>query len=230
MLRRFTPFIACLALASAALAQDGECPEATFQPRLLTPPALRIPRDAALVVGLVDGGTFQDLPPVSLTRGRRDMALTREPIAPGLFRLRPSSSRIYGQWQLTGVPGATPLVFARSALDPVPIAPQLARVEQYLVASGAGSRTEVRAHFQFPIPEGVVAAVVFWGDDPQPDGFVPTVATAQELVVYSRTGDCAHLPAGGSGPPDEGDVAVRVAFVGRYGALSPRSEPAPLTR
>lgn len=227
MLRRLAPFVLCLVLASAAVAQDDACREATFSPRLLTPPALTIPRDAALVVGLVDEGTFRALPPVALVRGRRQTALIQEPIAPGLWRLRPDARRIYGQWQLSGVPGATPLVFGRPGVDPAPITPRIERLERYLVAGADGtSRTEVRAHFAFPIPETVVAAVVYWGDDAQPDGFAPTVATSQEVVLHRQTGDCARLPEGATAPPASG--TVRVAFVGRYGQVSPPSEPARL--
>lgn len=224
MLRRLAPFALCLILAATAFAQDDACPEATFSPRLLTPPALTIPRDAALVVGLVDEGTFRALPPLYLARGRRRTGLVQEPIAPGLVRLRPDARRIYGQWQLEGVPGATPLVFGRPGVDPPPIAPRLERVERYLVATGEGSRTELRAHFDFPIPETVVAAVFYWGDDAQPDGFAPTIPTAQELVLWRQTGDCARVPEGGSAPPAAG--TVRLAFVGRYGAVSPPSTPA----
>lgn len=227
MLRRLAPFAACLVLASAAFAQEGDdapCPEATFSPRLLTPPALTIPRDAALVVGLVDPGTFRALPPISLVRGRRETATVREPIAPGLWRLRPDARRIYGQWQLSVVPGATPLVFGRPGIGPPPIVPRIERVERYLVAGADGSRTELRAHFAFPVPETVVAAVLFWGDDAQPDGFAPTVATAQELVLYAQRGRCPRLPQGATPPPASG--TVRVAFVGRYGQVSPLSEAA----
>ena len=217
-----------LAAASVAVAQDTSCPDATFQAQLMTPPALRIPRDAGLVVGLFFGGTLRDLPPVSLTRRRRETAFVREEIAPGLFRLRPDTERIYGRWTLTGLPGVPPLIFGRPGIGAAPTQPRLERVERYLVASAEGSRSEVRAHFAFPIPEDIVAIVTYWGDDPEPDLFVRSVPTSQEIVLYASTGDCSQLPPGASAPPIDGNV--RVAFVDQYAQMSPRSEPASLGR
>jgi len=202
------------------------CPRATFRPQLLTPPATRTPRDAHLVVGLFDGGTFTDLPAVTLERGRRSTALIREAIAPGLYRLQPDARRIWGRWNLSGVPGATPLLFGRPGVGAPPVRPQITRVERYLVASGESTRTEVRAHFQFPVPPGVVAAILYWGDDPQPDGFASVTPTMQEAVLYQQSGECARLVSGATAPPTTG--TVRMAFVGRYGQVSAISEPARL--
>ncbi len=226
VLRRLLPWLASLCLASAAVAQDEPCRDAGFSPRLLTPPALTIPRDAALVVGLVGEGTTRGLPPVALARGRRTTRLVSEAIAPGLFRLRPDARAIAGSWQLTGVPGATPLVFGRPGVDPPPIAPAIVALERYLVATGTEPATELRARFSFPIPGTVIAAITYFGDDPAPDGFVPTIPDAEELVLYRQAGTCARLAEGASAPPAQG--TVRVAFVGRHGAVSPPSAPARL--
>ncbi len=204
----------------------AECPRATFRPQLLTPPAERIPRDASLVVGFFEGGTATELPAVSLERGRRSTALIREVIAPGLYRLRPDARRIWGRWNFRGLPGAPPILFGRPGIGAPPMRPRLDRVERYLVASGEHTRMEVRAHFHFPIPSGVVAAVTFWGDDAVPDGFARVTPTTQETVLYQQTGACPLLAVGGSAPPEHG--TVRVAFVGRYGQLGAISEPATL--
>jgi len=218
------PLLSALLIASSALAQDAPaCPEGTFGLRLLTPPSGRIPRDAAFVVGLSGEGTFRELPPIQLNRGRRDVAMIRETIAPGLFRLRPDTRRIWGRWQI-GVPGAPPILFGRPGTGSPPTRPRLERVERYRVASGGASRTEVRAHFGFPLPDGVVAVVAFWGDDDQPDGWAQAVPTARDIVVSRVEGDCPQLAPGATAPPESG--SVRVAFVGRYGQLGPISEPA----
>jgi len=223
MLRRLLPVPFLLLVASAALAQDEPaCPDATFGLRLLTPPSGRIPRDASFVVGLTGEGTFRELPAITLSRGRRDVALAPDTIAPGLYRLRPDTRRIWGRWQI-GIPGAPPILFGRPGTGAPPTRPRLERAERYLVASGSESRTEVRVHFGFPTPEGVVAVVTFWGDDDQPDGWAPAVPTARDLVVSRVEGDCPRLAPGATPAPESG--SVRVAFVGRYGQLGPISEP-----
>ena len=111
-----------LATASVAVAQDASCPSATFQAQLMTPPALRTPRDARLVVGLFPGGTSTDLPPLTLTRPRRETALTTERIAPGLFRLSPAAERMSGRWTITGFAGPSPppLIFGRPGIGAPP--------------------------------------------------------------------------------------------------------------
>lgn len=222
MLRRLIPVLALLLVASAALAQDEPaCPD-TFGLRLLTPPTGRIPRDAAFVVGLFGEGTYRELPEIRLTRGRRDVAMVSETIAPGLYRLRPDTRRIWGRWQI-GVPGAPQILFGRPGTGPAPTRPRLERVERYLVASGGESRTEVRAHFAFPTPEGVVAVVTFWGADEEPDGWVAAIPTERDAVISRVEGDCAQLAPGATTAPESGPV--RVAFVGQYGQLGPISEP-----
>jgi len=139
--------------------------------------------------------------------------------------LRAQTARLRGRFSLTGVAGTPQLVFGRPGVGAAPTRPRLERVERYRVVSGAGTRTEVRAHFAFPIPEGVVAIVAYWGEDPEPDLFARAIPTSQDIVLYTA-GECPSLPPGASGPPIDGDV--RVAFVGRYGQLGPLSEPASL--
>lgn len=218
-----------LVVASVAMAQDEpSCPEATFRAQLMTPVAGRIPRDASLVVGLFAGGEATGLPAITLTRRRRELALVREAIAPGLFRLRPDTRRLSGRWDLQGVEGNPRLIFGRPGAGAAPPAPRLERVERYLVAGAEGSRAEVRAHFAFPIPEGIVAVVSYWGDDDDADLFVRATPAIRETVLFASSGRCPALPEGASAPPETG--AVRVAFVDRYGHLSARSEPRPLGR
>jgi len=214
-------------ITSVASAQDAaSCPAPRFQPQLMTPPALQIPRDAALVVGLFAAGAtaggVNDLPPVTLTRRNREVAFVREAIAPGLYRLRPDATRMRGRYDLTGVPGAPPLVFGRPGIGAPPAQPSVERVERYLVAGAGGSRTELRAHLSFPMPARVVAVLVFWGDDPEPDLFARAAPTSSSVVLYRSSGDCSELPRGASAPPRNGTVSV--AFVDGYGQVSARSE------
>lgn len=208
---------------SEARAQEESCPPARFGAQLLTPLTGRHPRDGALVVGLVPGGSLTALPPLMLTRRRREIATVTDAIAPGLYRVRADTRRIWGRYHLEGVQGDPEVLFGRVRTGAAPSSPALARVERYIVASASGERTEVRAHFRFPIPDGVVAAVVYWGDDATPDLWACAVPTRSEAVLYSRTGNCAQLPEGASPPPESG--SVRVAFVDRIGQLSAPSEP-----
>lgn len=223
--------------ASVALAQEGEpaedeaaeCAAARFQAQLVTPVAGRIPRDASLVVGLFPGGSLEDLPAaVQLSRRRRTTALTRAAIAPGLYRLTPDGRRIWGRWNLDGVEGSPQLRFSRPGLPAPPTTPELTRVERYRAVSGGESRTELKGHFEFPIPEGVVAVLSYWGSDDEPDLWARAIPTQNQAVLWQSTGRCSQLPPGASAPPREG--TVRVAFVDRYGQVSQRSEPVPLAR
>lgn len=208
---------------SSARAQEESCPPARFGAQLLTPLTGRHPRDAAMVVGLVPGGSLTALPPLMLTRRRREIATATEEIAPGLYRVRADTRRIYGRYRLEGVQGDPEVLFGRVPPSAAPSAPSLDRVERYIVASASGERTEVRAHFRFPIPAGVVAAVAFWGDDATPDLWARAVPTRSETVLFSRTGNCEQLPEGASPPPESGNV--RVAFVDKLGQMSAPSGP-----
>jgi len=229
MLRHGILFSSLVLVASVAVAQDEpSCSPAAFRAQLMTPVGGRIPRDAALVVGLFEGGDATELPAPALTRRRRELALVREVIAPGLFRLRPDTARLSGRWDLQGVEGSPHLIFGPPGAGAPPPAPRLERVERYLVAGAEGSRAEVRAHFAFPIPEGIVAVVSYWGEDDAPDLFVRAIPAIREAVLFASSGRCPALPEGASAPPEEG--AVRVAFVDRYGHLSARSEPRALGR
>ncbi|HJL14909.1 MAG TPA: hypothetical protein RMH99_04595 [Sandaracinaceae bacterium LLY-WYZ-13_1] len=222
-----------VATGSLALAQedgagaDGEasCPAPTFSARLLTPVAGRVPRDASLLLALVPGGSLSGLPDgLQLRRGRRrTIALQREEIAPGLYRLTPDTRRIWGRWNVEGVQGEPRIRFSRPGLPATPTTPRVSRVERYRVVSSEGSRVELKAHFEFPIPEGVVAVISHWGTDDEPDLWSQAVATQNAAVLWSSSGECDPLPPGASAPPREG--SVRVAFVDRYGQVSPISEP-----
>ncbi|MEQ8459025.1 MAG: hypothetical protein RLO52_34395 [Sandaracinaceae bacterium] len=221
-------------VAVGALAQDDTnretqatpCPDATFQPQLMTPPAGRVPRDASIVVGLFPGGTFRDLPPVQLTRRRREVALRREPIAPGLYRLTPDVRRIYGRYDVSGVVGSPEIVFGRPGAPAPPTTPRVSRVERYLRASGGEMTRELRAHFGFPIPNGVVAVLAYWDGDASPDHWVRAVPTRTDAVIWSASGACTPQPEGASPPPASG--SIRLAFVDQYGQVSQPSEPSPL--
>ena len=83
-------------------AQEESCPPARFGAQLLTPLTGRHPRDAAMVVRLVPGGSLTALPPLMLTRRRREIATATEAIAPGLYRVRADTRRIYGRYRLEG--------------------------------------------------------------------------------------------------------------------------------
>ncbi len=217
--------IAC-AIASAAVAQDEPCPREGFTAQLMTPAAGYLPRDGALVVGLFPGGSSPSAAPsgLTLTRGRRSVALRTETIAPGLFRLVPETTRLGGSYVLSGVAGGPQLLFRRLPLPAAPTTPALARAERYLVASGDERRLEVRATFDFPLPEDVVAVVSWFGDDDEPDAFARSAPTQRSLVLFT-SGGCEPHPEGTNAPPETGG-SVRVAFVDKHGQVSPRSEAA----
>ncbi len=236
------------AIASVSMAQDAPdehaeerpetpppqpepaCPRTGFTAQLMTPAAGYLPRDSAMVAGLFPGGsdTSGALPSgLELTRGRRSVSVRSEPIAPGLFRLVPETSRIWGRYHLSGVATSPQLYFRRAPLPATPATPVLERVERYRVASAAGPHLEVRAHFSFPIPESVVAVLSYWGDHATPDAFVRGAPTQSSLVLYAGSGRCDDHPPGTNAPPETGGT-VRVAFVDRHGQVSPVSAPQPI--
>jgi hypothetical protein len=210
-----------------ASASDRDCPTPQFRAQMMTPVAGRVPRDASLLVGLVPGGSLRELPAtVQLRRRRRTVALRREAIAPGLYRLTPDVRRIWGRYDVEGVEGEPRVRFSRPGLPAPPSTPRLSRVERYRAVSGGESRLQLEAHFEFPIPQGVVAVVSYWGDDDAPDLWSRAVATQNRAVLYSAAGECTPLPPGASAPPSEG--TVRVAFVDRFGQVSQASAPVSL--
>lgn len=235
--------LATVTAASVAIAQDeaqqgaqegpsdtpSECAAPRFQAQLITPVAGRIPRDAGVVVGLFPGGSLEDLPAaVQLSRRRRTTALRREVIAPGLYRLTPDARRIWGRWNVDGVEGSPELAFSRPGLPAPPATPRLTRVERYRAVSAGESHTELKAHFDFPTPNGVVAVLSYWGDDDEPDLWARAIPTQTQAVLWRSTGQCSELPPGATAPPREGNV--RVAFVDQYGQVSQLSAPQPLSR
>ncbi len=224
--------IAC-AVASVSVAQAPEppsCPRPGFTLQLMTPAAGYLPRDGALVAGLFLGGPVVSGDPpagVALTRGRRSVAVRSETIAPGLFRLVPETTRLSGRYDLTGVATTPQLYFRRAPLAAPPTVPALERIERYLVAGADGRHLELRAQFAFPIPEGVVAVLSYFGDGDTPDAFVRSAPTQSSLVLYSSGGDCDTHPPGTHPPPESGGT-VRVAFVDQHGQVSRISEPQPI--
>ena len=230
-----SPVAAALALGSAAVAQDHDgpddapqCAPAGVTPQLMTPLSGRLPRDASLVVGLFPGGAGHELPAgVQLSRRRRTVALRREEIAPGLFRLTPETHRLWGRYDLDGVAGTPRLLFARRPIPAPPSAPRLQRLERYIAASsGEEPHTEVRAQLGFTVPQGVVAILAYWSDDDEPDAWVRAVPTRESAVILSVANGCPQGPPGTTAPDEEG--TVRLAFVDLFGQVSELSEPKPL--
>jgi hypothetical protein len=221
-----------VAIGSVAVAQDedrapdesgpaeSQCAAPSFRAQMMTPVAGRIPRDASLLAGLVAGGSLSEFPEtVQLRRRRRTIALRREAIAPGLYRLTPDVRRIWGRYDVEGVEGEPRIRFSRPGLPAPPATPRLSRVERYRAVSGGESRLELKAHFEFPIPQGVVAVISYWGgSDDDPDLWSRAIATQDEALLWSSSGGCSQLPPGASDPPSEG--TVRVSFVDQYGQVS----------
>ncbi|MGE0788876.1 MAG: hypothetical protein AB7S26_24595 [Sandaracinaceae bacterium] len=223
---------AALALGAAILAvgwfasAQPRCAQTGFSPQLLTPLGGRHPSSAAFVVGMAPGGTFRGPPPILMHRGRRDVRTVAVPIAPGLYRVSPDGARVAGRYTLTGVAGDPELEFGRVTGSAPPPAPRLERVERYRLAGSGAERTEVRAHVQFPIPDGVIAVVAYWGADSEPDLFARATPTQTEVLLYSEHQGCPPLPEGASAPPTQGDV--RIAFVDAYGQISQPSDASSL--
>ena len=189
----------------------------------MTPLSGRLPRDAGVVVGLFPGGTLRALPPLSLTRRRSTVPVRVETIAPGLHRVLADTRRIGGRYTLSGVAGDPELLYARARIPPPPARPAIDRVERYIATSGTESRTEVKVHYSFPIPAGVVAVVAAFGDSDSPTIFARGVPQQNNTVIWSGAEGCTELPAGSQAPPQEG--TIRVAFVDLHGQMSPLSVP-----
>lgn len=219
---RFLVLPVFIALLAAPAAVDARCARRVLVLSMLTPSAGTVPRDGAVVAGLLPAAGGPEGMPASfsLVRGRRSTPMRSEAIAPGLVRLVPEG-RVAGSYRIEGVAGSADVIFARPGLPGAPPAPRLDHAERYLVARGREQMVEVRAHFEHPIPENVIAIVTYWGDDPEPDGFVRAIPMAQEQIVYGR-GRCDPEPEGTHAPP-EGETTLRVAFVDRVGQVSPLS-------
>jgi hypothetical protein len=195
-------------------------PPAGMVATLFTPTEARIPRDAHLVVGLVEAPGSTPFPTGVLLRRnqRRTQAVNVQVIAPGLYRLIPEGLA-YGRYTLEGVRSEPRLVFARARIPGPPPVPRVTTVERYFAVHGTDTVTELRATFTNPIPDTVVAVIMAFDDD-SPDHFVRAVPTARELVLFQS----GHpMPEGASAPSESG--TVRVAFVDRVGQVSEMSSP-----
>jgi hypothetical protein len=219
-----------LADASAgAQGSEGACAAPHWVARPLTTLSTIFPRTgAALVVALENDASGAlpgaELPALSLVRGRRTTyPLAPLPIAPGLFRVPFAPRATRGIWTLRGLGADTTLTVGVSAMPGVPVRPEVREVRRVAATglrAGATPRLEVRALLGFPVPEGTVAATVSWDTNAEPSAWGRVVAGQTEIVVFVEGGSCAP---GWAGPP-EGPTTARIAWVDRFGQVSPASD------
>ncbi len=223
---------ACMWVGNAPRA-DARCAVQGLVPRVLTPMSARIPRDGgALVAGLVLGQESREMPAsLELLRGRRSQPLVGRILAPGLVRFESASRLLPGSWTIPTLGRDVAWTVGREPMPGVPTRPgvvELRRLEATGMSARRMPRTEVRATLEFPVPEGIVAIVTYWGEGSAPAAWVPAIVGQREIVIWQETARCeAEVP--GTLPPPEGESVVgRIAYVNQFGQISPPSTSVPL--
>jgi hypothetical protein len=222
-----------LVLALAAPHALAECTTARWTAHSLTTLSTTFPRTgAALVVAMdadVTGGTLATPSPdgVNVTRGRRIMhPLAGVAIAPGLFRVPFDAHMTRGPWVLHGLGPDATLTVGMGAMPGAPVRPSVRHMRRVSVA-GLGStvvqRIEVRADLEFPVPEGIVASIITWNTDAAPSAWNRVSQGQTEIVAYTTPSRCAASAPGWAPPPD-GTLIARIAWVDRFGQVSPVSD------
>jgi hypothetical protein len=199
--------------------------------RSLSAVSAPLPRDGGAFVVAIEpdraapSGTM-DPPTVSLVRRRTTLALVATPIAPGLFRLTMPSRPALGVWTLHGLGPDASVTVGRSVMPGIPVRPSV-RVMRRVAATGLSAsrapRVEVHADLEFPVPQGVVAAVVTWNTDAQPSGWARAIVGQNEMIVFAEAASCDPVPPGWQSPPS-GTLTARIAWVDRLGQVSPPSD------
>lgn len=131
-----------------------------------------------------------------------------------------------GVWTLHGLGPDASVTIGRAPMPGVPVRPSV-RVMRRVAATGLSAsqtpRVEVHADLAFPVPVGVVAAIVTWNTDAQPSGWARAIVGQNEMVVFAEAAHCAQVPAGWQSPPS-GTLIARIAWVDRLGQVSPPSD------
>ncbi|UJR81667.1 hypothetical protein [Sandaracinus amylolyticus] len=214
---------------------DARCAPQGLAPRVLTPVTASLPRDGGgIVVAMVGSSGGQDVAMpsgVQLVRGRRTQDLVARELAPGLVRFAAATRLTPGTFNAPALGPTSSIAVGRTPLPGVPTRPsvtELRRVAATGMSSRRTPRTEVRATLEFPVPAGIVAIVVGWGEDGAPAAWQPAIEGQREVVVWSEPARCASAPEGTIAPPEGEGASGRIAFVDAYGQVSPFSAPVPL--
>jgi hypothetical protein len=221
--------------AAAERAVAPACPPHGTVTRSLTSVSTPLPRDGGAFVVAVEAdatattGTM-DPPVVSFVRRRTTLTLVPTPIAPGLFRLTMPSRPALGAWTLHGLGPDASVTIGRAAMPGVPVRPSV-RVMRRVAATGLSAsrepRVEVHADLAFPVPSGVVAAIITWNADTQPSGWARAIVGQTEMIVFAEAAHCDAVPPGWQSPPS-GPLTARIAWVDRLGQVSPPSDAVPV--
>ena len=229
--------VLCLALCLALLTPRAlaECTAARWTAHSLTTLSAIFPRTGASIVVAMDpditSGTLPhpDVAGLNVTRGRRAMwPLATVAIAPGLLRVPLDAHITRGAWVLHGLGPDATLTIGAGAMPGVPVRPSVRHMRR-VAAAGLGQSTapriEVRADLEFPVPEGVVASLVTWNTDAAVGAWTRVSQGQTEVVVYTTARACVASAPGWTAPPD-GLLVARIAWVDRFGQISPASESA----
>lgn len=221
-------------VAGAAPPAAARCAMQGLVPRSLTPTTAALPRDGGgIVVGLRSApGEDQPMPAgIQLSRGRRSQDLIARELAPGLVRFAAVSRLLPGTWTAAALGPTASLSVGRQPLPGVPTRPGVAEMRRVAATGMSARRTpraEVRATLEFPVPEGIVAIVAYWGEDGPAAAWEPAIQGQREIVVWQEPARCQRAPEGTLAPPEGEGVVGRIAYVDAFGQVSPISAAVPV--
>lgn len=159
------------------------------------------------------------------------MELAPRTLAPGLVRFESVSRLLPGRWTTSLVGHDAAWTVGRDPMPGVPTRPgvsELRRVAATGISARRAPRTELRAQLEFPVPEGVVAIVTHWDEQETAAAWMPAIVGQREVVIWQEAARCEAVAAGTLPPPEGERVTGSIAYVDRFGQVSPLSAPIPI--
>lgn len=156
------------------------------------------------------------------------MELAARTLAPGLVRFESTSRLLPGSWTAPLVGHDAAWTVGRDPMPGVPTRPsvsELRRVVATGLSAGEVQRPEVRAQLEFPVPDGIVAIVTHWEEQETAAAWMPAIAGQREVVIWQEAARCEPVSAGTFPPPEGEGVMGSIAYVDRFGQVSPLSAP-----
>jgi hypothetical protein len=224
----------CLSTGASPRRASAECAVQALVAEMLTPSSATLPRDGgAVVVGLRSRPAPAPRPlpsSIPMTRGRRAQELVGTEIAPGLVRYAAQTRLTTGSFTTAVLAApATLTIGARTPLPGQPTRPALRDLRRVAVTSARGQHAEIRGGLEFPVPEGIVALLIYWGETgTAPASWVPATQGQTEVLIWAERSGCDAGPPPGSTPPPASGGVGRIAYVDAFGQISPPSNAVPV--